>query len=390
MNNNFPICTKPWTTLEVRRTDGGVKCCCWLKLYLGNVRTKSIFDIWNSEDYQFVRKKMLEGDLDEICRYNCQVLHAPMNSFYIMKHQSYPVISSNQAEFINNRKLNIKEIIEGQTVLSSLPSRIMLHPSNRCNLHCVMCRQQDKGKEGDLNDTVYKEVKSLYPVLEELKFVGGEPLFCKVSQNFIFKFDSNKFPNCRIALITNGTLFTQKNIDRLLRVNIGWIEISLDAATRITYEKIRQGALWTHTLNGIEKLIHSCNTRGKHFPIILSMVVQKRNYNEIPAFVDLGYRLGVHIVFVWVHSSDELIGYEDDIEKPILEGLERAYLLGYTSAIIALARLIENKSRYFKELKPKKDLKCRLREIDKSLFNSRLSISYHSLKDVSRNLLHFD
>lgn len=333
---------------------------------------------------------MLEGDIDDICPSDCQVLNSPMDPFCIEKHLFYPVLDAGQEDFIKNRALSIKEISDGRTILSSLPSRLMFHPSDACNLNCVMCDQADKRTQANPNARMYKEAESLYSVLEEIKFVGGEPLLDEVSKGIIYGFDSKKHPNCRLAMVTNGTLLTPGNVARLLTKNLGWVEISLDAATKSTYENIRINGRWEHTLGGIERLLHSRKAAGKCFPVYLSMVVQKMNLNEISAFVDLGFRFGAQVVFSWVRGTDELIGCETDLRRSILGGSARARRLGYTSAIVALERFAHNERSYLNgltRLKPRRDWRGELIDIDKKLFDSRLIESYRSVKYIGRKLL---
>ena len=68
-------------------------------------------------------------------------------------------------------------------------------------------------------------------------------------------------------------------------------EISIDAATKYTYETNRRGGKWGKLIENLEWI----QTLGINTKI--SMVVQKNNYHEMPEFVKLGEKYGFDIYF---------------------------------------------------------------------------------------------
>jgi MoaA/NifB/PqqE/SkfB family radical SAM enzyme len=66
---NYP-CYRPWLTFTVL-WDGRVSLCCADfdgKTILGDLKTQSIQDIWNSDAYRAVRREHLESGGPEVCR----------------------------------------------------------------------------------------------------------------------------------------------------------------------------------------------------------------------------------------------------------------------------------------------------------------------------------
>src|SRR6185436_14141221 len=70
--------------------------------------------------------------------------------------------------------------------------------------------------------------------------------------------------------------------------------ISIDAATRATYERIRVGGDFDRLIANIG-LLQRCKARlGSRFPVItFNFVLMRSNVGELPDLVDLAQRLGV-------------------------------------------------------------------------------------------------
>jgi MoaA/NifB/PqqE/SkfB family radical SAM enzyme len=88
-------------------------------------------------------------------------------------------------------------------------------------------------------------------------------------------------------LITNGILFTPENWGKIANVHyaINFIRISIDAAARETYEKLRRGGNFDILLDNLEFI--SGLKRQKNIKLQAAFVMQKENYREMPMFVEL-------------------------------------------------------------------------------------------------------
>ena len=102
----------------------------------------------------------------------------------------------------------------------------------------------------------------------------------------MFDFDPTPWPNFKLNIMTHGVLFTKKYWDRihLWHNKINTFNISFDAATEETYDKIRVGGDWTTLLENC-RLIYTNIDQYKF--LSMDFVVQDLNYKEIPAFIEL-------------------------------------------------------------------------------------------------------
>ena len=85
--------------------------------------------------------------------------------------------------------------------------------------------------------------------------------------------------------MTNGTLFTPKEWERL-KGKFEYIRfmVSVDAATKETYEKVRCGGKWENLMKNMDYL-SELRRNNKINDVTVIMIVQKKNYREIPEFI---------------------------------------------------------------------------------------------------------
>ena len=144
-----------------------------------------------------------------------------------------------------------------------------LVPYKTCSLNCIYCEcgrttnLTIKRKEYVPSDTVLAELKTFLepaPKLDYITFSGsGEPtLHSGIGE--IVKFLKTNFPDYKIALLTNGTLFCHPElIEEVSQIDL--ILPSLDAASDLIFKKLNRPF---HELK-IEKVIDRLIQLQKHF-----------------------------------------------------------------------------------------------------------------------------
>ena len=276
------ICLRPFYALELH-IKGDVSACCpaWSKGMVGNIRKKTLAEIWNDKPLRHMRRMMLEGRWDKVCRPDCPaIMHYRITKEKI--HLTNPdshVITTDILAAVRSR----------QTILPTGPTWINLANSNVCNLNCIMCGREHYQENADLTTKAMSEVKGLLPGLRGLFLTGnGDPFARPDTRDLLLNFDAALYPELRIDLLTNGLLLP-KYWDRVRHLNFGYLDISVDAATPGTYETIRRGGRWHDLLQAFE-IVGSDSARFSR--IMINMTVMRDNYREIPAFVELAARYG--------------------------------------------------------------------------------------------------
>ncbi len=263
---NDYFCTVPFSYLEIHK-DNVYGCCpSWLSKSYGS--TDKLNEIWNGDIATKIRLSILDGTYKFCDKNNCPHLSQ-------LIHTKHPTIN----------------FIKKESNLSCFPTRINLSFDNSCNLKCPSCRSNfimESNTELLKNEQIMKDISTFFGNSVSYLYISGtsDPFASKTFSNFLKNFNIELFPKLQnIHLHTNGLLFDEKMWKSIEKSHkyIKTIEISIDAATKETYEKIRVGGNWNTLMNNL-KFISSIKTIREK---IFSFVIQDTNFNEMKMFYDL-------------------------------------------------------------------------------------------------------
>ncbi len=241
-------------------------------------------------------------------------------------------MSDNLASKID-RELDNEVLLAGDLATHALewksrPTRLEFSFNNLCNLKCVMCAKSDDEPNWLLDEDVgIRFLDDVLPwTLHWTPSANSEPLLNDV--NLIA--DLARKHVVWLHLFTNGTLLTleryQKIRDRLHKL---WI--SLDAATKETFESIRVPAKWDVVMANVKKVLPIALHDGVE--ITFNFVLMAKNWHEAGAYVDLVADLGgkaCNIQELLPNSTQfEALKWEgkvsaEDLEKSLRNARERA------------------------------------------------------------------
>jgi radical SAM protein with 4Fe4S-binding SPASM domain len=187
------------------------------------------------------------------------------------------------------------------TVDPPLPREIQLEVTGACNLACRMClvryRPRLGKRQGAMCFHVFKSIVDDLPDLEKLTLQGlGEPLLAPDFEEMV---EYACARGVRVGFNTNGIFLTRDRSERLVRAGVDWLHVSLDGATKATYEGIRDGSDFETVLENISELVRVRRRCCTDRPTIqLVFVAMRRNLHELSAVVRLAASLGVESVWV--------------------------------------------------------------------------------------------
>jgi MoaA/NifB/PqqE/SkfB family radical SAM enzyme len=200
----------------------------------------------------------------------------------------------------SNRALAEHEFKRGVAIVRSRPSWITLETSAVCNLRCVQCPRENPSRqfqETRMDPAFFTKIARYFPYLMHLQLHGlGEPLLADFFWQIV---NDDGTRGIDLVVNSNGTLLTERNVDRLLHSGLNLVNISLDAATASTYKKIRGGD-FDKVVAGIRRLIARRKELGvTGLQIWMNMTLMMENICELPLFVDLACDLEVDGADVW-------------------------------------------------------------------------------------------
>ena len=122
----------------------------------------------------------------------------------------------------------------------------------------------------------------------------GDPIGSKHYRRLLHNLDPVQHRGVSVYLQSNGLLITPREWESLAHVHhlIKGMIISIDAAEKATYEDVRRPGKW-ETLTSNMEFIANLRRTGAIYFLCINFVVQKKNFEQMPAFVELGQRWSV-------------------------------------------------------------------------------------------------
>jgi pyrroloquinoline quinone biosynthesis protein E len=110
-----------------------------------------------------------------------------------------------------------------------------------------------------------------------------------------------------VDTISNGMLLDERLSQDILSSGLDEISLSLDGATKETYESVRLGAHFNYVVENVKRMVDLRNETQAHLRITVATVLMKENVNELTKLVALCATLGVDAIFV------QLVQYQLDV-----------------------------------------------------------------------------
>lgn len=198
-------------------------------------------------------------------------------------------------EFVKNREIQKKEIEEGAICLRSYPTSLAVALTSRCNLSCIMCRRNYMASHRVKRDFPFEfwpALKEMLPYAELIVFGNAGEFFMYPNIKHVLR-DLISFPHLFKVVTTNGTLLDDPELFELTVHSIDRLGISIEGATRGTYEEIRRGASFDKLINNIKRITEFSHKNGNPIEIIFQTIPMRKNLFELPMLLDLAHELGI-------------------------------------------------------------------------------------------------
>lgn len=197
--------------------------------------------------------------------------------------------------------LSAQAFVEGWDELPTLPSRLYLTLTERCNLRCVHCITGAPARtaDGTARTMAPWVIESLREAFTGASYVGfshgGEslvhPSFFEIVRTI--QNERAKRPGrLDVHLLSNGVRLTEPTIARVVDHGITSLALSLDGATRETQELIRLGGRFDVVLANVGHAVRA-REAGADLRVGISAVLTRRLVPELPALARRCVELGV-------------------------------------------------------------------------------------------------
>jgi MoaA/NifB/PqqE/SkfB family radical SAM enzyme len=215
--------------------------------------------------------------------------------------------------------------------------------SNRCNIRCRMCYFSfdqtfhaqavfmRPGAFASIADSILPHAKTL------MLSLGSEPL---MSPDFVRVLElAARYRVPELGFYTNGLLMNDRIVDAIIESGVTVVAISVDGATKTTFESIRKGANFELLLRNVRALVRRRAEHGGALPRVrFGVVLMRQNIEELPDIVTLAWRLGVEelnffhaVVYDGLDTEPESLVHHKALSNDCLaRARARAHELGLT------------------------------------------------------------
>ncbi len=167
-------------------------------------------------------------------------------------------------------------------------ARIVVELTNRCNLRCLHCYDEQHAATGDLPleiiDRVLQDGKACG--IDHLSFTGGEPTMHRQFEEVVRRVCETDYT---WSVVSNGGTFAQVYpVFLQYRQWLHGVTFSLDGACEATHDAQRGAGSYRRVMRAASICV------VRHIPFTFNMVITAQNQHEVEAMIDFATRLGCH------------------------------------------------------------------------------------------------
>lgn len=174
----------------------------------------------------------------------------------------------------------------------SFPPILIIAVTNLCDMACIHCAhpvvKKSPGYRGtfmdaEIHSKIVEETKRFRDQLYVFRYAAdGESLLHPEFLDFVE--ETKRAGIGPVDLTTNAMSLTEEKMRRLLEAPIDVIDVSLDANTKETYEKIRIRGKFDQVTANLKRLVELRDQLGSPTRIMTSIISQKEALGEVEAF----------------------------------------------------------------------------------------------------------
>jgi pyruvate-formate lyase-activating enzyme len=172
---------------------------------------------------------------------------------------------------------------KGREVAATLPIRLWIESSARCNLRCTMCPNKDMHPDvkGNMSLDLFKTIiDQAAPFVHDIYLHHrGEPLLNPALFDMIRYANAKGIPT---RFHCNGTLLSADKAEKLLDAAPSLISFSIDGFEKEPYELVRVGATFEKTLDNVFLFLDKRRARGLRKPYVVVEKILFADQKESP------------------------------------------------------------------------------------------------------------
>ncbi|NJB69203.1 radical SAM protein with 4Fe4S-binding SPASM domain [Desulfobaculum xiamenense] len=210
----------------------------------------------------------------------------------IRDHSALDDVDATLGEILGERFVEYRRrwrMAERELVEFPFPLFLVMETVNTCNYRCIMCFRHSmpapkpRVMPDDLFESVMAEAAAHGCPSLSVNW-NNEPLMDPNLVRRVARARESGFVDVRLN--TNASLLDGERSRGLVRAGLTRLSVSLDAATRETYEAVRVGGNWDRVMGNIEQFLRIRKELGARLPLLrVTFVRIRENAHEVDDFV---------------------------------------------------------------------------------------------------------
>ncbi|MDY6935885.1 MAG: SPASM domain-containing protein [Spirochaetota bacterium] len=172
-----------------------------------------------------------------------------------------------------------------------IPRNIEMETTTVCNKKCIICEyiywSKDAQVKRHLKLDEFKHIINQFPVIRWANLTGEGSSFLNKDYPLMVKYLWEKHKSS-IWLVDHLDDISIEKLQKEVFPYIHGIYISMDAATKETYESIKIGCNYDNVINNLKSIIQYKKRNNTPFPhLSFRYIIINKNVHELPLFLDL-------------------------------------------------------------------------------------------------------
>jgi MoaA/NifB/PqqE/SkfB family radical SAM enzyme len=184
--------------------------------------------------------------------------------------------------------------------LRGFPDKLHIEITHLCNLRCEYC-QLGKDYAGDkiMSLGTFEKILPYAKYMNSISLSGlAEPLLNGNALTFIERIKGES-KHVTIEMASNATLLTEDLCKRLVTLQLDNFTFSLDGSAPEVADSIRKGGSTNDIIHNMRLLNQFKTAANSKFPSLsIAVVLQIKNYRQLPGIISLAPELGVSTVYI--------------------------------------------------------------------------------------------
>ena len=171
--------------------------------------------------------------------------------------------------------------------LAPYPRWIEVEVTTKCNKRCLICEHTWWDMpDRELTLEGFTWLVDQFPKLTWCNLTGEGDAFLNRDYLEMIKYVKEK--GVSVYLVDSFNLINRERAFQLVKLGVDGIYISMDGATKSTYEYHKEGCIFENTIKNIKNILEAKRYYKSPIPeICFRFVITNRNYKEMPDFIRL-------------------------------------------------------------------------------------------------------